>query len=183
MYYYACPRYLCRPTCPRMAPSTVGVYLLHQLAIKKMLHRQSLRTVWSKQLFTWGSLSVFYECQVDNQMNQTALDCKLQRVTAPLRMVWVWSSRQTQKGQPWTPCVLDSGCDPVETLADPVLVSPEVLRTEWDEKLLAAATENQRDLGSGSLQFLCNFNCRLLSLLFDYSNMLGVVAHIGNSST
>lgn len=60
---------------------------------------------------------------------------------------------------------------------DPVFVSPEMLRTEWHEKLLAAASENQRDLGSGSLHFLGNFNRRLSSLLFDYSNVLGVVAH------
>lgn len=61
------------------------------------------------------------------------------------------------------------GWDPVETLA---FVSPEVIRTEWSEKLLAAASENECDLGSRSLQFLCNFNLSLSSMLFDYNNKL-----------
>lgn len=61
------PTYIAQATCLGLAPPTVGCPLRQQLAIKKMFHRHSHRSIWWRQFFNW--ISVFQSdsslCQVD----------------------------------------------------------------------------------------------------------------------
>ena len=51
-----------RLMCPGMAPCTVGWTFLHQLAIKKMLHRHAHRLIWWWQFFNWHSPFPGHSC-------------------------------------------------------------------------------------------------------------------------
>lgn len=148
-----------------------------------MLHRQSPRPVWSKQFFRWGLpvSSRYVRLTTKWTIQLLIANCKgsllpqgwcgsealawLRKGSCGHLVYWTVAGGLWSSGNPGT---------------EPAFVSPELLRTEWNEKLQAAASENQRDLESWSLQFLCNFNLRISSLLFDYNNMLGVVVHISN---
>lgn len=131
-----------QPTCPGMAPSTVGFYLPRQLAIKKMPHR----AVWSKQFFRWGSvcllgMSGWQPNEPDSSWLQTAKGGCYLRDGVDLKLLP--DSVKGSRGHLvyWT---LAEGLGSSGT-TDPAFVNPELLRTEWSEKLLPQKISVTRD--------------------------------------
>lgn len=147
MCHHAWARCQPRATGPGMAPPTVGLSLLHQLAVQTFPQGNLVQAVLQSRIRPPSRC-----VKLVTEQTRTAVDGRLQRITATSRDgVGIKLLPGSVKGRhgplvSWALAEVLGFCgEPGVGLA---FVSSELLRMEWSEMLLAAAAEDQRDLGS-----------------------------------